>query len=49
MTEGAESMKRFLLGSPMKDSGKYMTVWRKQADGSWKVVADMFNTNMPMQ
>jgi ketosteroid isomerase-like protein len=29
------------------DHGKYATVWRKQADGSWKVVADMFNSDAP--
>jgi ketosteroid isomerase-like protein len=35
-------------GNPVVDSGKYMTVWKKQADGSWKVAVDMFNTNLPM-
>src|ERR1044072_7145570 len=29
-------------GRPMVDTGKYLEVWRKQADGSWKCVADMF-------
>lgn len=33
----------------MKDEGKYLTTWKKQADGSWKVVRDISNTNMPMQ
>ena len=32
---------------PVTDKGKYLTVWRKQADGSWKAVADMVNTDMP--
>ncbi len=27
--------------------GKYVTVWSKQADGSWKVQVDSFNTNEP--
>ena len=27
-------------GSPVLTSGRYMTIWRKQADGSWKVVLD---------
>ena len=35
-------------GKPVVDRGKYLTVWKKQADGSWKVAADMFNTNLPM-
>jgi ketosteroid isomerase-like protein len=34
-------------GKPMTDHGKYVTVWRKQADGSWKVVADVFNSDLP--
>ena len=35
-------------GTPVVDNGKYMTVWKKQADGSWKVAVDMFNTSLPM-
>jgi ketosteroid isomerase-like protein len=30
------------------DKGKYVTIWRKQPDGSWKVVEDMFNSDIPM-
>jgi ketosteroid isomerase-like protein len=30
-------------GKPVLETGKYMTVWRKQPDGSWKVIADMGN------
>ena len=33
-------------GSPV-DSGKFLDVRRRQADGSWKYVADMFNTSIP--
>jgi ketosteroid isomerase-like protein len=29
------------------DRGKYLTVWRRQPDGTWKIVADMINTSMP--
>jgi ketosteroid isomerase-like protein len=28
-------------GDPLALTGKYLTVWRKQKDGAWKVVADM--------
>jgi ketosteroid isomerase-like protein len=35
-------------GKPMQDQGKYATVWKKQADGSWKSVLDTFNTSTPM-
>jgi len=34
-------------GKPATDNGKYLTVWKKQADGSWKVLFDMFNTDQP--
>ena len=30
-----------------KDKGKYCEVWKKQADGKWKVSADMFSSNLP--
>ena len=34
-------------GQPIQDKGKYVTTWKKQADGSWKASADIFNTDMP--
>jgi ketosteroid isomerase-like protein len=34
-------------GKPITDKGKYLEVWKKQADGGWKCVADMFNSDMP--
>ena len=33
-------------GKPMPDKGKYVTVWKKQADGSWKIVRDINNSDM---
>jgi uncharacterized protein (TIGR02246 family) len=33
-------------GPAMPDSGKFLTVWRKQADGSWKIIRDMNNTDI---
>lgn len=35
-------------GKPITDKGKYVEVWKKQADGSWKCVADMFSSDMPV-
>jgi len=29
------------------DKGKYLTVFKKQRDGSWKAVADMISSDMP--
>jgi ketosteroid isomerase-like protein len=34
-------------GKPIKDFGNYLTVWKKQADGTWKVVADIWNSELP--
>ena len=34
-------------GKPISDTGKYLTVWKRQADGSWKVLFDTFNTDLP--
>jgi uncharacterized protein (TIGR02246 family) len=31
----------------MTDRGKYMVLWRRQPDGSWKLYRDVFNTSMP--
>jgi len=28
------------------DKGKYIEVWKKQDDGSWKVVVDIWNSNL---
>jgi len=32
---------------PVTDEGKYLTVFKIQADGSWKAAADMVNTDLP--
>ena len=33
---------------PVTDKGKYLTAYKKQADGSWKAVADMSSSDMPL-
>jgi ketosteroid isomerase-like protein len=35
-------------GKPVVDQGKYATVWRKQPDGRWKVLLDVFNSDLPL-
>jgi Ketosteroid isomerase homolog len=32
-------------GKPMTDKGAYLKVWKKQPNGSWKCVADIFNSD----
>jgi uncharacterized protein (TIGR02246 family) len=29
------------------DRGKFVEIWRKQADGSWKIRWDIFNSDLP--
>jgi ketosteroid isomerase-like protein len=33
--------------SPVKDSGKFVTIVRRQADGRWLVAVDMFSSDLP--
>jgi ketosteroid isomerase-like protein len=35
----------FSLGRPAPDRGKFLEVYRRQADGSWRCVADMFSSD----
>jgi uncharacterized protein (TIGR02246 family) len=34
-------------GKPTTERGKWITVWRRQADGTWRVAADIYNTDAP--
>jgi ketosteroid isomerase-like protein len=34
-------------GNPVVIDGKFMTIWKKQADGTWKTAVDMFNADGP--
>jgi len=47
---GTYSMNIRLPGAetPMHDSGKYIEIWKKQADGGWKVYIDIFNSDLPL-
>ena len=33
-------------GKDMPDNGKFVVVWKKQADGSWKILRDIWNTDV---
>jgi len=35
-------------GKPIEDTGKLMEIWKKQADGKWKAVADTYNSDAPL-
>ena len=32
---------------PIADSGKFLNLWKKQADGSWRVFRDAYNSDLP--
>jgi uncharacterized protein (TIGR02246 family) len=32
-------------GKPVHEKGKFLCVWRKQKDGSWKAIHDMWNAD----
>lgn len=34
-------------GKPVQDNGKFLVVWQKQADGTWKSSLDMWNSDLP--
>lgn len=34
-------------GRPVSDRGKFVVVWKKQTDGAWKIVADIWNSDAP--
>jgi ketosteroid isomerase-like protein len=35
-------------GKPVKEHGKYVEVWKKEADGKWKCVVDIWNSDLPV-
>ena len=37
-----------LRGNRFEDEGKFLTVWRKLPDGTWKVVEDTMNSDLPL-
>lgn len=41
------TMKPKAGGKAMADTGKFLAVWQKQADGSWKMIRDAFTTDLP--
>jgi ketosteroid isomerase-like protein len=34
-------------GKPVSEKGKYVEVWKKQADGKWKCGTDTWNSDLP--
>jgi uncharacterized protein (TIGR02246 family) len=36
-------------GKPVKDTGNYVAIFKKQADGNWKCVVDTWNSDQPQK
>ena len=34
--------------APTEDHGKYLTLWRKQPDGAWKISRAIYNSDLPL-
>ena len=47
-TSGVHEMSfRKPSGKLFFDKGKYLMIWKRQADGTWKVLFDMSNSDLP--
>ena len=36
------------LPDPITDNGKFIQIWRQQANGSWQITVDIYNSNVPL-
>jgi ketosteroid isomerase-like protein len=34
-------------GQPLLERGKWVSVWKRQDDGQWRIIVDIFNTDSP--
>ena len=34
--------------APIEERAKYLCIWRKQADGSWRYLRDIWNSDLPL-
>ena len=46
---GAYTMKLQPAGADLvNDSGKYVVIWKRQSDSSWKLAVDIWNSDLPL-
>jgi ketosteroid isomerase-like protein len=34
-------------GNPVQEPGKWVTIWKKQPNGRWRIIVDTYNTDVP--
>ena len=34
-------------GNMTQEPGKWVSIWKKQSDGAWRIIVDMYNTDIP--
>jgi ketosteroid isomerase-like protein len=44
-SRGNYAQTAMVKGSPVELEGKFMTIFRRQEDGSWRIYRDIFNPN----
>ena len=37
-----------MFGQAAEDRGRYLNVWQRQGDGSWRIIRDMANSSLPL-
>ena len=47
-SRGSYTLDGVASGKPLRDRGKYVTVWKKQ-DGAWKVYLNIFSSDLPLR
>jgi ketosteroid isomerase-like protein len=46
-TQGSYTLTVNVHGKPVTDQGKTLEIWKKQGDGSWKCIVDMWSSDLP--
>jgi ketosteroid isomerase-like protein len=46
-SRGTYDSERVVEGKEVRIEGKFLTIFKKQSDGSWKIYRDCFNSNTP--
>ena len=46
-TRGTYDSERMVAGNTVRVDGKFLTILKRQPDGTWKIYRDCFNSNVP--